>query len=110
SFPQAVPAQYNPRFTKYTPGLANYERLVTQWESNVAVLTTEKGGTGVTRALRLGDLGVPVVLTPTTVAALPAAAAGLASAIAMVTDALAPAWGVNVAAGGAVKTMVMCNG
>lgn len=55
---QAIPALYNPQFTKYTPGAANYERLVFQWESNVGVLTTENGGTGTLRALRIGDAGV----------------------------------------------------
>lgn len=59
---QAIPALYNPQFTKYTPGAANYERCIPgcQWESNVAVITTEKGGTGTLRGLRLGDAGVVV--------------------------------------------------
>ncbi len=57
---QAIPALYNPQFTKYTPGAANYERIVWQWESNVATVTTEKGGTGTLRALNLGDASVQV--------------------------------------------------
>ncbi len=57
---QAIPALYNPQFTKYTPGAANYERIVQQWESNVATVTTEAGGTGTLRALNLGDSGVQV--------------------------------------------------
>lgn len=61
SVSQAIPALYNPQFTKYTPGAANYERIILgQWESNVATITTEKGGTGVLRALNLGDASVQV--------------------------------------------------
>jgi hypothetical protein len=60
---QAIPALYNPQFTKYTAGAANYERIVFQWESNAAVLTTEKGGTGTLRNLQLGDAGVHVQVT-----------------------------------------------
>jgi len=30
---QAIPALYNPQFAKYTPGAANYERIVEQWEA-----------------------------------------------------------------------------
>lgn len=50
---QAIPALYNPQFTKYTPGAANYERIVEQWNGNVAEIGTEKGGTGTQRSLRL---------------------------------------------------------
>lgn len=57
---QAIPALYNPQFTKYTPGATNFERVALQWESNVATLTTEKGGTGTLRALNLGDSSVQV--------------------------------------------------
>jgi len=53
SFPQAIPALYNPRFTKYTPGAADYERIIEQWVSNVAVFGAEKGGTGTLRGLKL---------------------------------------------------------
>jgi hypothetical protein len=49
---QAIEALYNPQFTKYTPGAANYERLVLgEWNSNVAEIGTENGGTGSSRAL-----------------------------------------------------------
>lgn len=53
--PQAVLALYNPRFTKYTPGSENFERVVLQWVSNCIQLATEKGATtGTLRPLRLG--------------------------------------------------------
>lgn len=48
-----VMAYYNPTFTKYIPGAANYERVVQQWNSNVLEYGVEKGGTGTLRALRL---------------------------------------------------------
>lgn len=51
---QAIPALYNPQFTKYTPGAANYERVVMgQWSSNVAEIGTEAGGTGTLRNVRI---------------------------------------------------------
>lgn len=51
---QAIEALYNPLFTKYTPGAANYERVVLgQWNGNVAEIGPEKGGTGTLRPLRL---------------------------------------------------------
>lgn len=50
---QAIPALYNPQFTKYTAGAANYERIVEQWNGNVGELGIEKGGTGTLRNLRL---------------------------------------------------------
>jgi hypothetical protein len=51
---QAIPALYNPQFTKYTPGAINYERVVLgQWNSNVAEIGTQAGGTGTLRPLRL---------------------------------------------------------
>lgn len=51
--PQAVTALYNPRFTKYTAGAANHERIIFgQWNTNVAEIGTEAGGTGTLRALR----------------------------------------------------------
>lgn len=53
SFPQAIPALYNPRFTKYTPGAANYERGVDQWVNNVYQVGTQAGGTGTQRVLQL---------------------------------------------------------
>ena len=48
-----IVAHYNPSFTKYTPGATNYERIVTQWNANVAEIGTEASGTGTLRALRL---------------------------------------------------------
>lgn len=51
-----------------------------------------------------------VAITPTTVAALPACVAGTDGWIKRVTDANAPAWNATVAAGGAVKVLVMCDG
>lgn len=51
---QAIEALYNPQFTKYTAGAANFERLVLgQWNGNVAEIGVEKGGTGTLRSLRL---------------------------------------------------------
>lgn len=51
---QAIEALYNPQFTKYTPGAANYERVVLgQWNGNVAEIGVEKGGTGTLRSLKL---------------------------------------------------------
>lgn len=57
SLGQSICAVYNPQFTKYTPGAANYERIVYgQWNSNVAEIGVEKGGTGTLRGIRiLGD-------------------------------------------------------
>jgi hypothetical protein len=42
---QAIPALYNPQVLKYTAGAKAFERWALQWESNVAVLTTEAGPT-----------------------------------------------------------------
>lgn len=51
---QAIARVYNPLFTKYTAGAADYERTVFgQWNGNVAEIGTEKGGTGTLRDLRL---------------------------------------------------------
>lgn len=49
-----IVAYYNPTFSpQYTPGATNYERVVTQWNSNVAEIGTEASGTGTLRPLRL---------------------------------------------------------
>jgi len=49
---QAIEALYNPQFTKYTAGTPNYERLILgEWNSNIAEIGTENGGTGSARAL-----------------------------------------------------------
>ncbi len=51
---QAIEALYNPQFAKYTPGATDYERVVLgQWNSNVAEIGTEAGGTGTLRPLKL---------------------------------------------------------
>ena len=55
---QAITALYNPQFTKYTPGAANYERIVQQWETNVAYLRTEAGGTGTLRDIGLSGANI----------------------------------------------------
>ena len=57
---QAIPALYNPQFTKYTPGATNFERCIPgcQWESNEAWIRTEEGGTGTLRRLGLGSAGL----------------------------------------------------
>ncbi len=54
SVDQSICVVYNPLFTKYTPGATNYERIVYgEWNSNVAYIGTENGGTGSARALSL---------------------------------------------------------
>lgn len=62
---QAIPALYNPQFTKYTAGAANYERWVTQWASNVLQMGAEAGGTGTLRAVQIigASLVTPATLT-----------------------------------------------
>jgi len=58
---QAVECLYDPQFTKYTPGAANFQRGCTgQFESGVFVITPEASGTGVLPTMRLGDTGVSV--------------------------------------------------
>jgi hypothetical protein len=59
-----VMAYYNPAFTKYTPGAADYERVVQQWNSNVLEYGAEKGGSGTLRVLRF--IGASVELPGTT--------------------------------------------
>jgi hypothetical protein len=59
---QSICTVYNPQFTKYTPGASNYERIVYgQWNSNVAEMGPEAGGTGTLRPLKLlgSQLTVP---------------------------------------------------
>ncbi len=65
---QAIPALYNPLFTKYTPGAADYERIQFHWNSNVAEFGTIAAGAGTLRALNLlgasvSANGVPIVTT-----------------------------------------------
>jgi hypothetical protein len=49
--------------TRYTPGSTDFERIVTQWNANVAEIGTEKGSTGgALRPLKLlgDDVRLPV--------------------------------------------------
>lgn len=55
---QAIPTLYNPRFTKYVAGAADYERIVQQWRSNVAEVGAEAAGTGVVRTVQLVGKGI----------------------------------------------------
>jgi hypothetical protein len=103
-----VMAYYNPTFTKYTPGAANFERAVQQWTSDVLEYGAEKGGTGVKRAMRL--LGAGVGYEAYTVTTLPTAPAG---SVCYVTDGDAGlAWGATVVntGAGATKYLVWYNG
>lgn len=58
---QAIPALYNPRFAKYTPGAADFERGVQQWVANVYQMGAEVGGTGTNRAVQIigSSLAIP---------------------------------------------------
>lgn len=58
---QAIPALYNPRFTKYVAGAADYERGVQQWVANVYQMGAEVGGTGTNRAVAIigSSLAIP---------------------------------------------------
>ncbi len=54
SVDQSICVVYNPLFTKYTPGATNYERIVYgEWNSNVAEMGPEAGGTGTLQPLDL---------------------------------------------------------
>lgn len=67
---QSICTVYNPQFTKYTPGLANYERIIYgEWSGNVGKIGIEAGGTGTLRNLQLmgATLIVPVTVTSGTV-------------------------------------------
>lgn len=67
---QAIEALYNPQFTKYTPGAANYERVVLgQWNGNVAEIGVEAGGTGTLRSLRL--IGNGTLIPAATASSIP---------------------------------------
>jgi hypothetical protein len=69
---QAIPALYNPQFTKYTPGAANYERCIPacQWSSNVAQIGNEAAGTGTLRQTQ--EIGVGFIAVSKAFAALTA--------------------------------------
>lgn len=58
---QAIPALYNKDFTKYVADAPNYERIIQQWNANIAEIGTEAGGTGTLRPLKL--LGPSVTAT-----------------------------------------------
>lgn len=51
-----------------------------------------------------------VNLVPYTVATLPTCNAGMASALASVTDAASPAWNATLTGGGSTRVMAFCNG
>jgi hypothetical protein len=68
---QAIPALYNPQFTKYMAGATDFERIVLgQWHGNVAEIGTEQGGTGTLRAVKVigASLDTPATLTANGVA------------------------------------------
>jgi hypothetical protein len=112
---QAIPALYNPQFTKYTPGATNYERLILgQWESNVATITPQAGGTGTLRALQLGDASVVVKTGKAgTVSSLPTCNAAAQNGRGFVTDAtqtMTAGIGAVVVGSGSNAVPVYCDG
>jgi hypothetical protein len=103
---QAIEALYNPQFTKYTPGATNYERVVLgQWNSNVAEIGTQAGGTGTLRSLRL--LGTAINIVPVATASLPTCTEG---SIKPVTDSNTNTWGATIAGGGSNHVLAYCDG
>jgi hypothetical protein len=96
----------------------NFERFRIDWSSNVALVGTQKGGTGTARAMALqtdaadrlvfDTTGSVRVATGLTVATLPASPT--VGMIARVTDATAPAVGSTVAGGGSAAALVWHNG
>ncbi len=72
-FTQAVPRLYNPVFTKYVPGAADYERWITRYgltgsygTSNILYMGGEAGGTGTLRLTSLLGAGVQLESVPGT--------------------------------------------
>jgi hypothetical protein len=64
SVDQSICVVYNPLFTKYTPGASNFERIVYgEWNSNVAEMGTEAGGTGTLQPLDLMGSKIGIGLT-----------------------------------------------
>lgn len=68
-----ISAYYNPCFAKYTPGLANFERIISRWGDtgvfgvdNRAYLGVEVGGTGTNRPVNLigANYSITSTLTP----------------------------------------------
>jgi hypothetical protein len=86
----------------------NYERGVFDWTTNANQLTigSQAGGTGSGRQVILVSAG----LYSAAGVALPACAAGIKGAQAVVSDATAPTYNANYASGGAVVAHVVCNG
>jgi hypothetical protein len=113
-------AVYNPNSQTTATGFAvyntvdnvisptNYERGVFDWTTNSGVLTigTQAAGTGSGRPVLLVSAGLFAAAGP----ALPACAAGIKGAQAVVSDATAPTYNANYASGGAVVAHVVCNG
>lgn len=64
---QAIPALYNPQFTKYTPGAANFERCIPgcQWNGNVAEIGNEVGAGGGNALRDLRFIGQDIKPNPT---------------------------------------------
>lgn len=62
---QAIATLYNPLFTKYSAGTPNFERCIPgcQWETNVAFIGNEAGGTGVLRDVKF--MGQDIKPSPT---------------------------------------------
>lgn len=86
---------------------ANYERLGFNWAANVCTILNENAGTGTLRDLILKGIAQSY---DTTVAALPAAAAGNKGQRRHVTDANATTFASTVAGGGANIVPVFSNG
>jgi hypothetical protein len=86
---------------------ANYERLGFNWAANVLTILNENAGTGVLRNLILRGI---LQTYDTTVAALPAAAAGNKGQRRHVTDASATTFASTVVGGGANIVPVFSNG
>ena len=95
------PQTYN-LYNTYTSG-TNYEAHSVTWSSNVCYAKNTVGTSGTLR------LYVPVT-GATVVASLPSASTAGIGARSMVTDALAPSFGVAVTGGGAVKIPVYSDG
>ncbi len=89
---QVICTVYNPQFTKYTAGAADFERSIYgQWASNVAQIGTEAGGTGTLRDMQMignrwlyktaspGTNTTEVASTAFVTAALPSANAAIRS-------------------------------
>lgn len=118
---QSICAVYNPQFAKYTPSAANYERIVYgQWNSNVAEIGTEAGGTGTLRALRLlgseVDANANLVVsgslraTTTTFSGLATCNAAAEGTQRPVTDSATSTWGATITGSGSNHVLAYCNG